>query len=442
MNVRHRRRILCLLAAPLLMLALPLLGCDGRTLVPDGAVVIRNGTVIDGTGSPPTPGGVVVVQGERIVAVGPEGEFRFHPDQTFVDAAGGTILPGFINSHIHHGAPANTRHLFLLEGITSVCDLGSELSEMGEFKERSGSDGRAARGFRGGPILTAPAGYPDAAYGTQINYEVNSASEGRAGVQDLAERGADLIKIALDPGWDRENPRPVPDLATVQAVVEEAHGRGLLVRAHLIQPPQMDLAIEARVDVIEHLAMPRWPSREEENRVMASNDPVGLFFDRWAPDYQARLEKMAAQGTAMFPTVSALLHDFYVAEEPTPRQAWVVDVVLDIVRRFHEAGGMVGVANDFNDRGSKERLPLLELEMLLEAGMSPLDVIVAATRNNAWVCGQERKLGTLEIGKLADVIVVGGDPLADLVGSIQNVTHVLLGGELVIPPEAGQNGSD
>jgi enamidase len=347
-------------------------------------------------------------------------------------------MPGFINSHIHHGAPADTRRFFLTVGVTSVCDLGSDISEMDEFLERVGLDGPAARGFRGGPIVTAPGGYPDAAYRTQINYEVASPEEGRAGVRDLSERGADLIKIALDPGWDFENPRPVPDLETTRAVVEEAHAQGLLVRAHLIQPPQMDLAIEAGVDVVEHLGMPRWPSREEEDRVIASEDPVGLFFDRWAPDYQRRLERMAAQGMAMVPTVSALLHDFYVAEDPTPRQAWVVDVVLDIVRRFHDAGGMVGVANDFNDRGAKERLPLLELEMLQEAGLSPMEVIVAATHNNAVVCGQEEDLGTLEPGKLADLIVVDGDPLADLVGSIQNVTHVVLGGEVVI--EAGSAG--
>jgi len=409
-----------------------LCGCGHGTPIPEGSLVIRNGTVIDGTGGQPIQGGIVVVAGDRVVAVGDEEDFRMGPGYRVVDAGGGTIMPGFINSHIHHGAPADTRHLFLSVGVTSICDLGSDISEMNEFLQKSGTSGPAARGFRGGPIVTAPGGYPDAAYGTHINYEVASPEEARVGVRDMADRGADLIKIALDPGWNRESPRPVPDLETTRAIVEEAHKHGLLVRAHLIQPPQMDLAIQAGVDVVEHLAMPSWPSREEENRLIVGPDPVGLFFEIWAPDYQPKLEMMAAQGTAMVPTVSALLHDFYVAENPTPREAWVVEVVLDIVRRFHEAGGVVGVANDFNDRGSKEHLPLLELEMLQEAGLTAMDVIVAATRNNARVCGQEENLGTLEPGKLADIIVVDGDPLSDLVGSIRRVTHVVLGGELVV----------
>jgi imidazolonepropionase-like amidohydrolase/ketosteroid isomerase-like protein len=415
--------------------ALVLLGCDDRLPVPIGALIIRNGTVVDGTGAPPVEDGVVVVEGDRILAVGPRDSFSLNGEHEVLDAGGGTILPGLINAHIHHGAPANTRHAFVEVGVTTVCDLGSEPEEMAEFLETEGADGPAARGLRAGPILTAPGGYPDGVYGTHINYEVAGPAEAREAVADLAARGADLIKLALDPSWNREQPIPVPDLETVRALVDEAHTHGLLVRAHLIQPPQMDLAIEGGVDVIEHLAMPRWPPREEENRVMESDDPVGVFFDRWAPDYQPRLQRMAAQGIAMVPTVSALLHDFYVAEEPTPREAWVVAVVLDIVRRFHEAGGVVGVANDFNDRGAREYLPLLELEMLLEAGLSPMEVIRAATRNNALVCGREQDLGTLEPGKLADLIVVEGDPLRDLTGALGRVTHVVRGGDLVVSPD-------
>ena len=191
----------------LVLTALVLPGCDGRMPIPDGALVIRNGTIIDGTGAQPIQVGIVVVEGDRVLAVGSEEDFRTGPGYRVVDAGGGTILPGLINSHIHHGAPAETGRLFLPVGVTSICDLGSDISEMDEF---------------------------------------------------------------LDPGWNREAPRPVPDLESTRAVVED----------------------------------------------------------------------------------------------PTPREAWVVDVVLDIVRRFHEAGGM--------------------------------DVIVAATRNNARACSQEETLGTLE----------------------------------------------
>jgi imidazolonepropionase-like amidohydrolase len=408
-------------------------GCESRIDVPTDTLVVRNATVIDGTGAPPLPDGVVVIQGERILAVGPAADFRIPEEVKSIDAGGGTVIPGLFNAHVHHGAPAELRRRFLLEGVTSVCDLGSTMEEMEEFLAMESDEGPAARGFRAGPIVTAPGGYPDGLYGTRINYEVAGPEEARAGIAELAARGVDMIKIAVDPSWNFDDPIPSLDLETTRAIVEEAHRHGLRVRTHLIQPPQMELAVEAGVDVIEHLAMPRWPSREEEDSVMAAEDPVGFFFQRWAPDYQPLLERMAAQGTAMVPTLSAVIGGFYTAEDPTPRQAWVARVVMDIPRRLHDLGGVIAVGNDFNDRATKERLPLLEMEMLLAAGLSPMDVIVAATKNSAMVCGQGEELGTLETGKLADLLVLEGDPLTDLVGAVQRVALVVRGGVVTSP---------
>ncbi|MEJ2679260.1 MAG: amidohydrolase family protein, partial [Gemmatimonadota bacterium] len=355
-------------------------------------------------------------------------DFRIPDGVRTIDANGGTILPGIINAHIHHGAPPGMRHTFLLEGVTTVCDLGSELGEMDTFAEDTCDDGPAARGLRAGPIVTSPGGYPDGLYRTRINYELEGPEAARPAVDDLAARGADMIKIAVDPTWDTVRPLPFPGLETIRAIVDAAHAHGLLVRAHIIRPAQLDLVIDGGVDVVEHLGMPAWPSREEENRVMASADPIGGFFDQWAPDYQPRLERMAHEGIAMVPTLSAVIGGYYTAENPTPRQRWVVRILMEIVRRFHAVGGVVAVGNDFNDRATTERLPLLELEMLGRAGLSPMDVLMAATRNGARVCGRRWDLGTLEPGKLADHIVVDGDPLADPVTALRNVRLVMRGG--------------
>jgi imidazolonepropionase-like amidohydrolase/protein-S-isoprenylcysteine O-methyltransferase Ste14 len=402
--------------------------------VPDDAIVLHNGTIIPGTGAPAIPDGMVVVRGDRIYAAGPERVFRVPAAVPRLDAGGGTILPGIVNAHIHHGAPADLRHRFLLEGVTTICDLGSELREMDEFVEQGGSGGPSARGVRAGPIVTAPGGYPDGLYRTHINYEIAGPGDAPGAIEDLAAEGADLIKIAVDPTWNVERPLPTLDLETVRAIVGAAHAHGLLVRAHIIRPEQMDLAIEGGVDVLEHLGMPAWPSRaEEEDSVMATEDPVGSFFDRWAPDYQPRLERMVDGGITMVPTLSAVIGGFYTAEDPTPRQRWVVAVLMDVVRRFHEAGGIVAVGNDFNDRATTERLPLLEIEMLVRAGLTPMDVLVAATENGARVCGRRWELGTLEPGKLADLIVVDGDPLTDPVAALQRVTFVMRGGVMVDP---------
>jgi imidazolonepropionase-like amidohydrolase/protein-S-isoprenylcysteine O-methyltransferase Ste14 len=401
--------------------------------VPAEATVLYNGTVVPGTGAPAMSDGVVVVRGDRIYAVGPESAFRIPADVRRLDAGGGAILPGIVNAHIHHGAPAKLRHRFLLEGVTTICDLGSELEEMDEFLEEGCAEGPSARGIRAGPIVTAPGGYPDGLYRTHLNYEVAGPGDATRAVQDLAARGADLVKIAVDPTWNVERRLPTLALETVRATVEAAHAQGLLVRAHIIRPEHMDLVIEGGADVVEHLGMPAWPSRAEEERVMAGEDPVGSFFDRWAPDYQPRLERMVDEDIAMVPTLSAVIGSFYTADEPTPRQRWVVAILMDVVRRFHEAGGTVAVGNDFNDRAMTERLPLLEIEMLAGAGLSPMDVLVAATRNGARVCGRRWELGTLEPGKLADLIVVDGDPLTDPVAALQRVRLVMRAGVPVTP---------
>lgn len=398
--------------------------------VPDDATVVRNGALILGNGAPPISDGVVVVRGDRILAAGPASDFEIPDGIREIDAGGGTILPGIINAHIHHGAPAELRHRFLNEGVTTVCDLGSELGEMDAFRAEECASGLAARGLRAGPIVTTPGGYPDGLYRTHINYEVGGPEEAASAVDHLAARGADIIKIAVDPTWNTDHPLPTLDLETVRAVVEAAHAHRLPVRAHIIRPEHMDLVIEAGVDVVEHLGMPAWPSREEENRLIESGNPVGGFFDRWAPDYLPRLERMAAQRVALVPTLSAVIGGFYTAEDPTPRERWVVRVLMEIVRRFHETGGMVSVGNDFNDRSVRELLPLLELEMLLQAGLSPMDVIVAATRNSARVCGRRWDLGTLEPGKLADLLVVDGNPADDLLGAVRRVQLVMRGGAI------------
>jgi predicted amidohydrolase YtcJ len=99
--------------------------------------VITNGVVVDGTGTDPIPDGLVAIQGNHIVFVGQSADFKIPKDVPVIDATGGTILPGIINAHVHRVAPAATRrHLFLLDGVTSVCDLGDLLSRMHEFEQK------------------------------------------------------------------------------------------------------------------------------------------------------------------------------------------------------------------------------------------------------------------------------------------------------------------
>jgi enamidase len=403
----------------------------GTLAAQQGPLVVTNGTVVTGTGAAPIPAGAVIVDGSRIVAVGPASDLTIPDGARVLDAGGGTILPGIINAHVHHSAPVEERRRFLEEGVTGVCDLGSPLDELRLFQDVRALEGAAARGFFAGPIVTAPGGYPDGLYGTtDLNYDVASPEEARTAVSDLHSRGASYVKVALDPSWDFGNPLPVPSLEVVTALAAEARARGLRVRSHQIQITQFPLALESGVDVVEHLPFPTgWPPEDEILRLMETTDPLTPFFQEHVPEYGELLPSMAQRGIVLVPTVAALLGRLYAEPDPSPRERFVRAAVLDIIRRFRAAGGTVAVGNDFNDRTVRERLPLTEMRALQEAGLTPMEVVEAATRNAAYACGQEADLGTLEPGKLADLVIVDGDPLADL-DALRRVQIVIVAGEV------------
>jgi imidazolonepropionase-like amidohydrolase len=419
------RNKLCLALA-----AIAVVGCgnDGM-LVPDEALVVLNGAVVDGTGSPPIANGAVVVRGERIVAVGEAASFRVPENARVVDAAGGTILPGIINSHTHSTHNASVRRTFLTDGVTTVCNLGTTLDRLPLFEETSVPEGAAARGFWAGPIITAPGGYPGPVYGSEFSYEVATPDEARAAVHDLLDRGASMIKIALAPG-DPSDPWPVLDLQQVQAISEAAHARGTLVRAHVFEPFIVeDLVLPGGVDVIEHEPFPIL-TREEENRVLGSGDPSTLLFDVVAPDYVRLMERVAARGVVIVPTLAGGIGELFAKPDRTAIEQTVMDVKLEAIRRFHALGGTIALGNDFGGVPHVQQgMPVLEMVLLHAAGLTPTEVIQASTSGAATVCGHGEDLGSLEVGKLADIVIVRGDPLTDL-SVMDSVVAVIKGGEL------------
>lgn len=411
------------------LLLIALSGCAKDTSVPDDALIISNGTVIDGTGAPPIADGVVVVQGDRIVTVGEAAAFEIPQSARVVDAGGGTIMPGVVNSHTHGTADPAVRRAFLIDGVTSVCNLGSSLDQLPGFAQVSSPEGPAARGFWAGPIITAPGGYPGPVYGSQFSYEVGTPGEARDAAADLLDRGASMIKIALAPG-DANDPWPVLDLERVRAIVDEAHGRGVHVRAHAIEPYLVeDIVLPAGVDVIEHSPFPIL-SPEEESSVLESGDPRSRLFDVVAPEFERLLARVVEQGIAMVPTLDAHIGTLYRRAERSRVEQIVVDVHVEAVYRFHAQGGVIALGNDYGANPNVELgMPLTEMSLLAAAGLTPMEVIEASTRHAALVCGQGDSMGTLEPPKLADIIIVDGDPLTDL-QVLDRVSVVIKGGEL------------
>jgi imidazolonepropionase-like amidohydrolase len=211
-----------------------------------------------------------------------------------------------------------------------------------------------------------PDGYPIAA----ANFDslmVISPNDARKKIGRLIDKGADVIKITLE-----STVGPVLDPDTAAAIVETAHERGIPVTVHATQARDLKRALDAGVDDIAH-------SIEDH----VSDELLQHMIDMdvsWVPT----LEAQNGRG-------------------------------LDNLRRFVEAGGRVALGNDSGYiAGLELGMPLREIEWMSRAGMTPRQILIASTRDAAYVCGREGSLGTLEVGKIADVLVVAGDPLQDL----------------------------
>lgn len=355
------------LPAPVEESALPIIKSASYALV--------NGVIIDGTGVAPVQNGVLVVKGRIITAVGPRTQVVVPADAEVVDVQGATILPGVINAHVHDAFDVSRLKTWAWKGVTTVRDEGMRrrpsLETLLAIRDSARLTPECARLVSAGYMMTVPGGYG--------GLEVTSPGDARQKVFEQLDRGVDLIKLAQEDGYAGSTNLPKLSGEEISAIITAAHERGTLVSAHITQSSYWGIVAAAGVDDVAHVAY----------------DPV--------PD--AVLEMMVMKKIALVPTFTVFRN--YNAP---------VSACIDNLRRHVNKGGSVALGNDYGGGpGSfEEGIPFYELTCMLEAGMSSMGILVACTRNAAKVSHVDSVLGTLEAGKLADVLVVGGDPLADL----------------------------
>lgn len=393
-------------------------------IIPADALVIKHGKVFDGTGAPAIPDGAVVIVKNKIAAVGRTPDFAIPPEARVIDAAGGTILPGIIDSHVHEANSALVRQFyFLRQGVTTVCDLGSPLTALTSNSFDAGY-GSSARVFRSGPIINPPQGYPGDG---EFLYPVNNVDEARQAANLLIGRGADMLKLAFEPGnpkvpWQTPQKVSIPnlDLPQVKAIVAQAHARGKLVRVHLGTVEMLDLALDGGVDVIEHVPLPRL------DQIDLTSEPFGkLSFD-----YEAQLARIIKQNIVLVPTLDFIITWCENRAETPERKALCAKYMQTPVHRFYEMGGVIALGDD-SGYALRTGMPLAEMRRLSAIGMSPTEILQAATRRAARVCGHGEELGTLEPGKLADVIVVPGDATQNI-EALNQVDFVIIDGKVAV----------
>ena len=268
-------------------------------------------------------------------------------------------------------------------------DLAGPLEPLIQRKHDFATGGAAQlpRLLAAGPLLTVPAGHPIPIYGLNDRVlAVHGPDDARVQVSALLDAGVDLIKIAVsgrtDVSW--------PELSDeeIRAIADTAHARGARVTAHVDRAAALRRAVENGIDDAAH--SPRDP---------LPDDLIALMVER---------------GVALIPTI-----DVYegLAEERGEGPAWrrtTLPVMQDNLRRFVAAGGTLALGDDYGNPRVELGMPIAEIEHWIAAGLTPMQAIVAATHGGAHVCGMDQDLGTLAPGKIADLLVVDGDPLADI----------------------------
>jgi imidazolonepropionase-like amidohydrolase len=389
-------------------------------------VAIVGATLIDGRGGAPLSNAVVILRGAEIHEVGPRKSTRVPPDAEVFDATGKTLLPGLIDSHFHIEHDYALPPLVLSRGVTSVRDPGQWI-EVFEPVRRSTLP--QPRCFVAGPHLDCP---PHAH--PQDAFAVTTADETRRAVNRFVDEGASVIKVYYR----------LP-LELIAVACQAAHDRSAPVTAHL-ELVNADAAIRAGLDGIEHVtsfgtALAEPDEAERFRKVVAAdNDARGKArYELWSrldlgasPRVQPLIDLIAQRKLFLSPTLAVFERrrgDRGVSEI----EARGFENMLEFVRLCHRGGVRIVV-------GSHSAVPKAErgwayqreLELLAECGLTPMEVITAGTLNNAGFFRISARLGTVEPGKLADLVVIDGEPLKDI-RTMRRVERVLLNGRWITP---------
>ena len=412
--------------------------------------VIRADRLIDGTGSLALDGGAVLVEDDRIVGVGTTETLGLPDDCPVLDFSGCTLLPGLIDAHVHltfSGDPHDLWEMSYLKDSTGVLalkgvyygqkDLMAGFTTVRDMGARSYSNIAVRDGIEMGLVpgprvvacglpICASGGHFDSfgiADGNLIKDQaavVDSPDAARAAVRQQFKMGADFVKTAIDGRLPSSfHPRSTRwqqlSKAELVAICEAAHEAGRKVAAHTAGGPGMWEAIQAGIDSLEHLQ----GFSEEEMDLVAAHDLILV------PTLTATKCSVDA---GLNPRVPPHLRERSIV---WMNKNWQ-DKQDGMVRAL-KAGVRIALGTDAGYSNCLHGKNAYELELLVGCGMTPMQAIVAATATAAECVGMDKHVGRLEAGLLADLLIVQGNPLADIsvLRDPGNIKALYKGGEKI-----------
>ena len=402
-------------AGVLLLTLVSTAACSGgesaRPTDPSTVTVFEGARLITGTGAPATEDAVVVVEEGRFTAAGRRGEIEIPEGATRIDLTGKTVVPAFVNAHMH--LPSERTELIealrhnAYYGASTVVSLGSDVGDV-PFQVREEIIPGAARFLTAGRGITRPE--PGR---SEVPFWIETEGEGRSAVQELADLEVDIVKIWVDDrGGQYEKLTP----GMYAAIIDEAHRVGLRVTAHIFTLEDAKGLLRAGIDAFAHGVR----DQDVDDEFLALVHP-NLVYVPNLPDPGVARDLGWLSGTV--PPVQ--LAELQAAATERPEASEPFGIQARNLVRVAEAG----VAVAFGTDGGAPWAVHLEMEDMVRAGMSPDEVIVAATRTAAEFVGLA-DLGTIEAGKSADFVVLDANPLEDITNTRQ-ISRVYLRGAQV-----------
>jgi imidazolonepropionase-like amidohydrolase len=429
------------LAASVVALALAAL----RASAAEPVTVLKGARVIDGTGRAPVEDGVIVVRGARIEAVGPAARVKAPKGARVVDLAGRTVMPGLVSAHSHLGLvldgknrdDAYTRENVLASldqyeqfGVTSITALGlnRDLVYGIRAEQRAGKLGGASV-FVGDRGFGVTSGAPPLPVAPDQLYRPRDPDEARKLVREAAARHPDILKVWVDDLFGKVKKM---EPAVARAVIEEGHRHHLKVAAHVFYLADAKELVKDGVDVLAHSVRdqpvdPELVALMKEKRTFyVPTLTVDDSFFGFA-DHPERLETPFLSAALGAQTKADLTDAGYKgkveANPAVPIERAAFQTASRNLKTLQDAG--VNVAFGTDSGAFPTRVPGWaehhELEMMVAAGLTPMQAITAATHGSAALLGSKDR-GTIERGKRADLLVLAANPLDDITNTRRLVT--------------------